>query len=176
MCSRIRSALRCQSLRTCICGAITNRCVFPGDVWKASCWSSRGEKDLWLGGFLSRFHNIMSFKTTLLDTLSWVPRLVTFNRVSNERDPCDCEPLTDAESSGSVHALNFSSPGMMSFHETMVHANLRCLRRAVVDCKAQLSAERKLATLRLLCGKFVNMRHPSFLSGWKIRASGWHCL
>ena len=51
----------------------------------------------------------------------------------------------------------------MSFHETMVHANLRCLRRAVVDSKAQLSAERKLATVRRLCGKFVNMRHPSFL-------------
>ena len=57
------------------------------------------------------------------------------------------------------HALNVSSPGMMSFHETVVHANLRCLRRAVIDSKAQLSAERKLR----LCGKFVNMRHPSFL-------------
>ena len=63
-------------------------------------------------------------------------------RVNNGRDPCDCEALTDAErrldaaraqlrramSSESVHALNVSSPGMI-FHETMVHANLRCLRR-----------------------------------------------
>ena len=53
----------------------------------------------------------------------------------------------------------------------MLHVNncvkpcrlLRCLQRAVVDNKAKVSAERKLATLRRLSGKFVNMRHPSFL-------------
>ena len=45
----------------------------------------------------------------------------------------------------------------------MVHENLRCLKRAVVEHKARVVAERKLATLRRLSGKVVNMRHPSFL-------------
>ena len=73
------------------------------------------------------------------------------------------EQLRHAMSSKSAHALNVSSPGVMSFHENMVHANLLCLRRAVLEHKAKVTAERKLDTLRRLSGQFVNMRHPSFL-------------
>ena len=80
--SRIRSALRCQSLRTCICGAITNRCVFPGDVWKAlCCW--------WVPVSLSQHHefqNHIARHAVLCSTIGHIQRVLmsAMLRVSNE--------------------------------------------------------------------------------------------
>ena len=94
--------------------------------------------------------------------------------VINERDPRDCQPFTDAErrldvareqlrhavSSGSARNLSVSSLGRMSSHETMVHANAV----VVLEAKCCRQAQGKgVGFERRLSGKFVNVRHPSFL-------------
>ena len=98
-------------------------------------------------------------------------------QVNKERDPRVCEPMSDAErglevarqelrktlSSESAQNLNVPSLERLSSHGIMVHENPQCLKRAVVEHKARVAAERKLATLRRLSGEVVKVRHSSFL-------------
>ena len=143
--------------------------------------SLRGKRSAWLVGFHHRCHSTMTSRVPSLGTLFWAPRLVTCNTCM--RMPC-CrstkrgipESMTDAEmcldvarqelretmSSESVQKLNVSSLGRMSSHETMVHGTLRCLKRAVAEHQARVTAERRLASLRRLSGKVVHTRHRNF--------------
>ena len=85
-------------------------------------------------------------------------------------DTARCE-LRKLASSGSVQDLNTSSLGKLSFHESMVHEELRRRKRAVAELKAEVAAERRLASLRRLTGKAVSKRQPCSLrdaDGWQV--------
>ena len=132
--------------------------------------------DGWVLASLSQHHEYRN---------CWAPRLVTLNKclrvlwfTSTMRDPIDCELVSDVErDTWMLHVSNCVKLSHLSLRkisvsrartrlssfETMVNANLRCFKRAVVEHKAKVAAERKLATLCRVSGKFVILRLPSFL-------------
>ena len=156
------------------------------------------KRDLWLGGFLSRCHNIMSFKTSLLDTLFWGPRLVTIQRlpespmlrVYNWGDPCDCERVTDAERRLDAARSQIASCRLSLCMISMSRAGGRCLSvkpwfMRIFGACGVLSSTTRQRYRRKGSGPpcFVSLESlstcviPAFsetlkVLGWKIRASG----